>query len=115
MSVTSNAALAGAQRGEDADRGVQAADDVDERGADLQRRPVGLAGDVHEPADRLEQQVVAGQVVRRRTRVIEHHTASGLSVAREAEPLHHAGAERLDDDVGAAHELLRERERRRRP
>ena len=35
---------------------------------DLQRRAVRLAGDVHEPADRLEQQVVARQVARRRTR-----------------------------------------------
>ena len=56
------------QRREDADRGVQAADEVDHRGADLQRPAVGLARDVHQAAHRLQQQVVAGQVVGRRTR-----------------------------------------------
>ena len=54
-------AVAGAQGGEDAVGGEEAADHVDERRADLQRAPVGLAGDRHEPAHRLQQQVVAGQ------------------------------------------------------
>ena len=54
-------ALARVQRGLDAVGGEQAADQVDERGADLQRPPVGLAGDRHQPAHRLQQQVVAGQ------------------------------------------------------
>ena len=43
----------GAQRGQDPDRRVQPAEHVGERRADLQRRPVGLAGDRHQPADRL--------------------------------------------------------------
>ena len=37
------------------------ASDVDERDADLERLPVGLAGDAHQAAERLDQQVVAGQ------------------------------------------------------
>ena len=50
-----------AQRGEDADRGEEAGDDVDEGDADLLRLAVGLAGDAHQPAERLDQQVVARQ------------------------------------------------------
>jgi hypothetical protein len=43
-------AFAGVQGGQDAVGGEEAADHVDERRADLQRAPVGLAGDRHEPA-----------------------------------------------------------------
>ena len=57
------AARAGAleQRGLDAVGRDQPADQVDDGGADLQRRAVGLARDVHQPAHRLQQEVVAGQ------------------------------------------------------
>ena len=57
-------ALALDQRGLDADRREQPADEVDDRGADLQRPPVRLAGDAHQPAHRLQQEVVAGQPAR---------------------------------------------------
>ena len=56
------APAAALQRGEDADRGEQPADEVDHRGAGLRGRPVRLAGDVHQPADRLGEEVVAGQL-----------------------------------------------------
>ena len=58
-------ALAGgvamAQRGEDPDRREQPGEHVDERDADLLRLAVGRAGDAHQPAERLHEQVVAGQ------------------------------------------------------
>ena len=55
------AAVAMAERGEDADRREEAGEDVDERDADLLRLAVGLAGDAHQPAEGLDEQVVAGQ------------------------------------------------------
>ena len=54
-------ALAVAQRGEDADSREQPGEHVDERDPDLLRVAVGLAGDAHQAAERLDQQVVAGQ------------------------------------------------------
>ena len=53
--------LAVAQRGEDPDRREEPGEDVDERDADLLRLAVRVAGDAHQPAERLDQQVVAGQ------------------------------------------------------
>jgi hypothetical protein len=50
------------ERGEDPDRGVEAGDHVDEGDADLQRLAVGLAGDAHQPAQRLHEQVVSRQL-----------------------------------------------------
>ena len=55
-------ALAMAQGGEDPDRGEQAGEHVDERDADLLRLAVGLAGDAHQAADGLDEQVVAGEL-----------------------------------------------------
>ena len=49
------------QRRLDAVGREQPADEVDDRGAGLQRPPVRLAGDRHQPAHRLQQEVVAGQ------------------------------------------------------
>ena len=46
------------------DHGEQPADEVDDGGARLQRRPVGLAGDAHQAAHRLREEVVAGQRAR---------------------------------------------------
>ena len=57
--LAESAALALRQRREDRDGREQAGDHVDQRDADLRRRPVGLTGDAHQPADRLDQQVVA--------------------------------------------------------
>ena len=50
------------ERGEDADRGVEAGDHVDEGDADLERLAVGLAGDAHQPAEGLDEEVVARQL-----------------------------------------------------
>ena len=47
--------------GQDADRGEEPGDDVDQRDADLLRLAVGLAGDGHQAAERLDEQVVARQ------------------------------------------------------
>ena len=98
--------VAAAERGEDRDGRVQAREHVDDRDADLRRRPVGLAGDAHQPGLGLDDEVVAGP-------------AGGLAVAEAGdravdEPRVHrpqllepdperfraAGAEVLDDDVG---------------
>jgi hypothetical protein len=100
-----------------ADRRVQAAHHVDERGADLQRPPVRLAGDRHQPAHRLQQQVVAGQRRRplaraeRADRAV-HDARVGARdvVVAQPEPVGGARPERLDHDVGAIAQLARERE-----
>ncbi len=109
-------AIAGVQGREDAVGGEEAADHVDERRADLQRPPVGLAGDRHEPAHRLQQQVVAGQ---RRGPLARaegadravHDAGVGARdlVVAEAEAVAGARPEGLDDDVGADAQLARER------
>ena len=54
--------VAVAQRREDADGREQPRQDVHERDADLLRLAAGLAGDAHQTAERLHQQVVAGQL-----------------------------------------------------
>ena len=54
------------ERGEDPDRRVEAGDHVDQGDADLQRLAVGLAGDAHQPAERLDQEVVSRQLGARR-------------------------------------------------
>ena len=56
-------AVAMVQGGEDRHRGVQAGEHVDDRDAGLGR--LVRAGDAHQPAHRLHEQVVAGQVARR--------------------------------------------------
>ena len=55
------AAVAMAERSEDADRREEAGEDVDERDTDLLRLAAGVAGDAHQPAEGLDEQVVAGQ------------------------------------------------------
>ena len=59
-------ALAGgvavAQRGQDPDRGEQPGQHVDQRHAHLLGLAVGRAGDAHQAAERLDQQVIAGQL-----------------------------------------------------
>ena len=54
--------VAVAKRGEDADAREQPGEHVDQRDPDLLRLAVGRAGDAHQPAERLHQQVVAGQL-----------------------------------------------------
>jgi len=52
-------AAAAQQRREDTDRRPLPGREVDERDADAHRRPVGFAGDAHDPAQRLHEWVVA--------------------------------------------------------
>ena len=108
-------ALALDQRRLDPRHREQPADEVDDRRADLQRRPVGLAGDAHEPAHRLQQQVVAGQArgalggAERGDRA-RHKARVALAQRVAAEPPrgHQAGAEGLDQHVGALAERPRQ-------
>ena len=87
------AAAAGAraldQRGLDAVGRQQPADEVDDRGAGLQRPPVRLAGDRHQAAHGLQQEVVAGQPARRPralpNAVTEQETSPGFA-ARSVSP-----------------------------
>ena len=74
------------QRGLDAVGRQQAADEVDDRGAGLQRPPVRLAGDGHQPAHRLQQEVVAGQPRPPRPRSAErgHRAGDEARVAARA-------------------------------
>ena len=111
------AALAGVlallQRRRDGERGIDAGEHVGERDAEPHRLAVGRAGDVHDAAHALHQQVVAGavrvgpvlaeagdraidqpRIVRREALVVE-------AVLRQAAEL-----EILDQHVGARRELL---------
>ena len=69
------------QRGEDADHGVVAGHHVEHRDAGPVRRAVRVAGEAHQPGDRLHHEVVAGHVACRR---------------RQPKPL----IERVDDAAG---------------
>ena len=84
------------QRGLDAVGGEQPADEVDDRGPGLQRAPAGLAGDRHQPAHGLQQEVVAGQSGapprELPNAVTEHETSPGftprsVSPSRPHEPI----------------------------
>ena len=57
-------AVARAQRRENPRRGMQAAQDIDHRNARLGRRSLRVAGDAHQPALGLDDEVVAGAVGR---------------------------------------------------
>jgi hypothetical protein len=93
------------QRREDPARREQAGDDVDERHADLLWVALGLAGDAHQPADRLHEQVVARERAAgaaaepREGAVHEPRVRGGELLVAESRALHHAGAEVLDHDV----------------
>jgi len=113
------AAAAGAraldQRGLDACHGEQAADQVDEGGPDLQRRPVGLARDAHQPAHRLRQQVIArepGRLLGRAERGDRARDQARVGGAQrlpvEPPARHQPGAEGLDQHVGALAEATGE-------
>ena len=75
--LTVAVALAGPQGGQDAVRREEAADHVDERRADLQRAPVGLAGHRHQAALGLHLQVVGGRpsglVADPKAEIEQHH------------------------------------------
>jgi len=56
------AALAFVQSGEDSDRGVQAGEDIDKRDTDLGGFTARLAGDAHQSADGLDEEVISRQL-----------------------------------------------------
>ncbi len=115
--LAATALLAGVQRGEDADRGVQPGHHVEDRDAGAEGLGVGAAGEAHQARHRLDDQVVAGQYpapVRRTEaadRGVDDPRVGGRDgVVVEAEARETAGAEVLHHDVGAAGELLGERD-----
>ena len=104
-------AVAVAQRGQDARGGEQAGDHVHQRHAHLLRLAVGGAGHAHQPADGLEQQVVAGHGGARSRAEPGHGARDQPRVDRrqrrvvQPQPLHDAGAEVLHHHVGALGQL----------
>ena len=109
-------ALALDQRGLDPGHREQPAHEVDDRRADLDRRAARLAGDAHEPAHRLQQQVVARQPGRAlggaergdRARDEPRVARRPQRVAVEAPGGEQPGPERLDQHVGARPQLARQ-------
>jgi hypothetical protein len=92
--------------GQDAGEGVQPGQHVDQRDPDLGRLAAGWAGDAHEPAGRLDQEVVAGQVGPRPAAEAGDRAPDQAGVplpdplVAKAEPLQGAGLEVLDQHVG---------------
>ncbi len=104
-------ALALEKRREHAERRPGAGALVDERGADADSRPPGLAGDRDQAAGRLHQRVVprfagerAGVAVRAERAVDEPRVAVAEDVRAEPELLGEAGAQALEEHVGAVGE-----------
>ncbi len=105
--------LAPRQRGKDADRRIDAGENIGDRHADPHRRPVGRAGHAHDAADALRHQIVAG-ARRRRAGLAEagHRAIDQPRIKRreafivEAEFDEPADLEVLDQHVGAGRELL---------
>ena len=102
-----------AQGGQDPDGGVQAGHHVEHRDPGAVGGPVRIAGQAHQPAHRLDHQVVAGD--RRAAlsgaepvdRGVHHRGVGGVhGVVVQSEPPQPAGLEVLDDDIGAGGELL---------
>ena len=102
--------LPGQQRRKDADGREQPGDDVADSDADLGGSAaidVGVARDRHEPADRLDHEVVAGPIGRRpggpvaADREMDELGVDGVErLVIEAEPREPAGPEVLDEHVG---------------
>ncbi len=94
--------------GEDADGGVEAGELVDHGRADLGGFAVDLAGDVHEAAHGLDEEVVSGQVASG-TGTAEagdragddRRLLGGQRLTVEAEAAHRARSEVVDHDIGA--------------
>ena len=106
-------AVALAQREQDPGERVLAGEHVDERDPGLGGLAVGRAGDRHEPADGLDEQVVAGERgplarAESRDRAVDGAGIRRVHVVeREPEPCHDAGPEVLDDHVGGRGEPMR--------
>ena len=102
-----------AQRGQYADRGEQTRQDVDEGHPDF-GRVVGVgAGDAHQPAERLDQQVIAGEFAARARSECRDAAVhqSGVSPPNgglvQAEPCHRPGAEVLYQNISTLGEASR--------
>ncbi|CAM5269357.1 hypothetical protein STANM309S_00684 [Streptomyces tanashiensis] len=98
------------QGGEHAEARVEAGDDVDQGDPRLRALPVRFARHAHEAAHGLDEQVVAGQpgalggAEAGHRAVDESGVAGPYVLVSEAELLHRAGAEVLDEDVRAVHD-----------
>ncbi len=100
--------LPGVEREEDPLGGHHPRREVRDGGSDARRRPVRLAGQIHQPGLALHDQVVAGAVrvgpagAEPRDRTVDHPRMPRRNRrVVEAEPGDGAGPEVLDDDVGA--------------
>ena len=113
--LTATALRPGDERCEHGDGRVERSDDVDDRDARLGgclRRP----GDAHQPAHRLHERVVAGEIAARMfaeaadLAVHDARIAARHGRVVEPEALERAGLEVRDDDVGARAQLARQLE-----
>ncbi len=101
------------QRGEDAVRGVQAGDDVEDRDTGPVRRPGWIPGQAHQAGHGLHHEVVAGQVAAFASAesadrgVDDGRVDSADGFVVQAEPAESAGLEVLHEYVGPARELAR--------
>ncbi len=95
------------QRGEDGDRRVQACRHVDDGKADLHRRPFDRAGDAHDPALGLDDEIVAGAVtvgpglaVTRDRTVDQTRVPRAQGLIPDSPFVHRAGVKVLHEHVG---------------
>ena len=108
--------VAVAQRGQDADQRVLARHHVEDRDAGAEGRAVGGAGEAHQPGHRLDHEVVARHVPaaggpEARDRGVDQPRVVGRDGLVVQPVLGHAArAQVLDEDVGAARELLAHRD-----
>src|SRR6185295_4402912 len=108
-------AIAIEEAGDEPEREIEAADEVPERATAADRGPVWEPGDRHQPAARLGDDVVrhlagprTGCAEPRERRDDEARVAGAEHVGSEPLRLHPAGAEVLDDRVGALDEAQKD-------
>src|SRR4029453_2127705 len=109
------------QRVDDAEGAEDPGGEIEERHAGADRRAARLAGDGHDAAEGLHQRLVAGAVLaragasERRDRAVHQPRVDRRQlVVAQAEGLHRAGPEVLDQDVGAGDHALEDRHALRR-